>query len=268
MPRSICTRIALLLVLTPLCAVPDYCSAQVVWSGFTKTFTKADGTDGTLAPNQDKLTTSVTLTRLAAGGMVNISAEGVFNQLSSPQLTEWATGINNTSQTITATNWQNLAFTSWLNAYGGAHTQGSQIAGRDAVVHIIPDNIYLDLRFSSWTQGAGGGFAYTRAEPPAPPMPNGDYNHNGVVDSADYVVWRNTLTQTAAPAGSGADGSGNGMIDTDDYSFWRQRFGNSTGSSAVSTIPEPAASLAVASALAFLLLPLRIKPGSRPRLAL
>ena len=32
------------------------------------------------------------------------------------------------------------------------------------------------------------------------PMP-GDYNQNGVVDAADYVVWRNGLGTTYTPAG-------------------------------------------------------------------
>ena len=38
----------------------------------------------------------------------------------------------------------------------------------------------------------------------------GDYNHNGVVDAADYIVWRNSLGQSIA-AGTGADGNGDGL---------------------------------------------------------
>ena len=52
----------------------------------------------------------------------------------------------------------------------------------------------------------------------------GDYNKNGVVDTADYVVWRSTLGQAVAFL-SGADGNGNGAVDNGDYSFWRARFG-------------------------------------------
>ena len=40
--------------------------------------------------------------------------------------------------------------------------------------------------------------------------PTGDYNGNGVVDAADYVVWRKTLNSTASPTGSGADGNQSG----------------------------------------------------------
>ena len=56
----------------------------------------------------------------------------------------------------------------------------------------------------------------------------GDFNHNSVVDAADYVVWRNT----AGPAS--------------DYNIWRANFGRSSGTgsgvtfdSAASSVPEP-----------------------------
>jgi T5SS/PEP-CTERM-associated repeat protein len=71
---------------------------------------------------------------------------------------------------------------------------------------------------------------------------NGDYNGNGVVDAADYVVWRETRNQSGA--GLAADGNGNGTVDAADYDYWRSRFGNvvAPGLGAVSTaaIPEPA----------------------------
>ena len=56
--------------------------------------------------------------------------------------------------------------------------------------------------------------------------PTGDYNGNGVVDAADYVVWRNASGQGATPPGSGADGNANGTIDSGDYNFWKSKFGN------------------------------------------
>lgn len=77
----------------------------------------------------------------------------------------------------------------------------------------------------------------------------GDYNHNNVVDAADYALWRNTLNQTGV--GLAADGNGNGMIDNGDYDFWRARFGNTAGSglSAVNAVPEPCTWALVASAV-------------------
>jgi alpha-tubulin suppressor-like RCC1 family protein len=79
----------------------------------------------------------------------------------------------------------------------------------------------------------------------AEPRLQGDYNENGVVDAADYVVWRKTLGHVVAP-GAGADGNGSGEITQIDYLFWRERFGMSAGSAATfqafreGTAPEPA----------------------------
>ena len=56
---------------------------------------------------------------------------------------------------------------------------------------------------------------------------SGDYTRNGVVDAADYVIWRKTLG-TTVNANSGADGSGNGSVGPEDYGVWRSHFGQAT----------------------------------------
>jgi hypothetical protein len=63
---------------------------------------------------------------------------------------------------------------------------------------------------------------------PLPPAFFGDYNQNGVVDAADYVVWRKTLG-SMVPNFSGADGSGNGEVGPDDYGVWTAHFGETLG---------------------------------------
>jgi hypothetical protein len=70
--------------------------------------------------------------------------------------------------------------------------------------------------------------------------PTGDYNGNGTVDAADYVVWRKMLDQPAIPSGSGADGNESGWIDRGDYEFWAIRFGSPTSEIRSSaSVPEP-----------------------------
>ena len=54
----------------------------------------------------------------------------------------------------------------------------------------------------------------------------GDYNQNGVVDAADYTVWRDTFN---AVDDLRADGNRNGVIDAADYNVWRDNFGNAVG---------------------------------------
>jgi T5SS/PEP-CTERM-associated repeat protein len=76
----------------------------------------------------------------------------------------------------------------------------------------------------------------------------GDYNGNGIVDAADYAVWRGMMGQSGP--GLAADGNGNGVVDNADYDFWRRRFGNQVfaGGSAVATsIPEPTVTFMVVS---------------------
>jgi cyclophilin family peptidyl-prolyl cis-trans isomerase len=75
----------------------------------------------------------------------------------------------------------------------------------------------------------------------------GDYNRNGIVDAADYALWRKTRGTLVTP-GSGADGDGNGTVNDNDYVVWRSNLGNIRGISAGSglenlsagNIPEPA----------------------------
>jgi hypothetical protein len=81
----------------------------------------------------------------------------------------------------------------------------------------------------------------------------GDYNHNGIVDAADYTVWRDTLGQTGLKLE--ADGDGDGIVDAADYDIWRKYFGD-TGSPLLapsSSIPEPS-SLALSILAGFVLI--------------
>lgn len=72
----------------------------------------------------------------------------------------------------------------------------------------------------------------------------GDYNGDGHVDAADYVVWRNSV----GTSNLAADGNGNGVIDKGDYTLWRSQYGQSgaaASSLTLASVPEPATLLAV-----------------------
>jgi hypothetical protein len=67
----------------------------------------------------------------------------------------------------------------------------------------------------------------------------GDYNDNGTVDAADYVLWRDG----GALANEVADP---GTISQADYEEWRARFGNTSAGGAgasLAAVPEPASLL-------------------------
>jgi endonuclease I len=83
---------------------------------------------------------------------------------------------------------------------------------------------------------------------------SGDYNRNGAVDAADYVVWRHALGQDVTEYG-GADGDGDGTIDDGDYDVWRMNFGTTAAavsSFLASTVPEPSSASLVAGAFVVL----------------
>ena len=77
----------------------------------------------------------------------------------------------------------------------------------------------------------------------------GDYDGNGVVNAADYAVWRDHRGSNYAPA----DGNGNGTVDTGDYNLWKSKFGTSSGSA--SAVPEPGLGLILSSLGSALALP-------------
>ncbi|MEX0612881.1 MAG: PEP-CTERM sorting domain-containing protein [Pirellulales bacterium] len=71
-----------------------------------------------------------------------------------------------------------------------------------------------------------------------PPALFGDYNDNGIVDAADYVIWRKRLNQNVTIPNDMTPG----MVTATDYTVWRTNFGDTpsggTGS-AVAGVPEP-----------------------------
>jgi T5SS/PEP-CTERM-associated repeat protein len=82
----------------------------------------------------------------------------------------------------------------------------------------------------------------------------GDYNGNGAVDAADFVVWRNSVDETGMDLA--ADGNADGRVDNADLTFWQARFGNSLsgGAATAASVPEPGAGLAVLAGFALILL--------------
>lgn len=77
------------------------------------------------------------------------------------------------------------------------------------------------------------------------PAENPDFNNDGVVDAADYTVWRDSLGATGE--GLAADGNHDLVVDALDYELWRVNYGVVTVAApqgiAPAEIPEPAASV-------------------------
>jgi hypothetical protein len=162
-----------------------------------------------------------------------------------------ATGVFNTGATLTGGPFGNggaLIYPFWTAA--GA-PQGNEIewaVPRNVTINGAPAFADASFDFAIWTDNGLGDItqriSYTLAQPPAG-VP-GDYNNNGNVDAADYVVWKNS-ENTIATLPNDPHG---GTIGANQYATWRANFGMSqagAGSSS-SRVPEPSALCVLASA--------------------
>lgn len=90
----------------------------------------------------------------------------------------------------------------------------------------------------------------------------GDYNLDGVVDAADYLVWKTAFGLNHETALVPADGNGDGVVDAADYTIWRNNLGATASvplaSLNAAQVPEPGSFVlivGIASALIFCLRP-------------
>jgi hypothetical protein len=146
-------------------------AAATVWSGPTIIFTKQRFADPGLPANQDRLTDRVALTRGSAQGLYNPLRQQSYSE-GGPAGTRWAfAGLEgNPEAGFSAANHMQLNFLTWEEALGGRPSLAGNILDRPAVVHLVEEDIYLDIYFTDWAIGGGGGgsFSYTRTSP-APP---------------------------------------------------------------------------------------------------
>jgi len=152
------TRVFACLPLLIAClTVPIATEAATVWSGPRVVFTKTDGADPTQAANQDRLTSNASLTRGSLQGLYNIAREASFTHSASPADTEWASGTTANFASLTYTDWE-----TWARSVGNPPST----PGVNAVLHLKTDDIYLDVKFLSWSVRSGG-FSYERSTPGA-----------------------------------------------------------------------------------------------------
>jgi len=137
-----------------------------VWTGYDVAFTKAAYADPTDPANQDAITAAVALTRANNQGIYNAVSEVSFLRSASPVDTEWAFAAGNPSEELSATNYAALVFGVWATANAG---NPPSTVGQNAVLHLISEDIYMDIRFTDWgSSNSGGSFAYLRSAAPIP----------------------------------------------------------------------------------------------------
>src|SRR6267143_6142363 len=161
--RSISSSVLLLLAISA--------HAATVWNGPTISFTKSNYANPLLAQNQDRLTANVWITRGSSRRRFTEKTESSFSHYLSPAGTEWANG--------SLENYATLSYTNWNHWAKGVNPNPYATVGVQAVLHLIADDIYLSVQFTSWTGGNpdpgfsyGGGFSYLRSTPVGQPTTN------------------------------------------------------------------------------------------------
>jgi len=127
-----------------------------LYTGPFITFEKAAGADPNQLSNQDRITDDVWITRGSRMGLYNASSENGYTKNVSPAGTEWAEGSLDDYDTLTYSDWEAAVFGSPPSSVGKMY-----------VVHLIDEDIYLQLEVLSWGQGASGNgsFSYRRSSP-------------------------------------------------------------------------------------------------------
>jgi Bacterial Ig domain len=179
-----------------LLAIVPLSYAQTIWTGpnITYTHTSSDAENPTLAASTDQLTPNVWITRGTSDGLFNAVTQTSYGSTGSagsgtpdgsPSDTEWAIG--------SISDYATLSYSSW-----DAVLHGADGVGQQAVVHLITENIYLSIEFTSFSEG--GTYTYTRSTPAAVVLPAVTITNpaNGAVFAAPATV---TIGASASATG-------------------------------------------------------------------
>ena len=121
-------------------------------------FTKSANSDWQLAENQDRITSNVWLTRRSQGLLFNAKVESEHNGLG-PKGTKWFLG---SLEDYSEEQLRSLEFVSMKSA---SNSRMRDAPGKTFIVHLVEDDIFIELLFHSWgNKSEGGGFSYSRTK--------------------------------------------------------------------------------------------------------
>jgi hypothetical protein len=133
--------------------------------------------------------------------------------------------LNGTGFTGLGAGWQTSSPTT-VNAIAQTNLTGftTLAPGQQLAIGDISSTNFL-----SDAAKAGLSLQYILAEGLTSTQAGGDYNGNGVVDTADYTIWRNNLGQNITLTNENPAAATPGVVDQEDYDFWKSQFGTVGG---------------------------------------
>ncbi len=75
----------------------------------------------------------------------------------------------------------------------------------------------------------------------------GDYNGNGIVDAADYTIWKDSWLSFGNNLP--ADGDNDGFVGNSDYDLWVEHYGETNLPTTSTSVPEPASCVLLAMSM-------------------
>jgi len=159
--------------------------AATIWTGPNITFTKSGSvTSDTIVPGK------VVLKRNASGVLVNTAAGETFPGTTSPKDTLWAFG--------TLANFSTLTYQSMDSLRNG--NLSARIVNQNMVVHLINEDIYFSIKFTTWGMHGAGTVSYVRSTAPVSTAPTVSIATpaNGTVYASPAAI---ALTANATVAG-------------------------------------------------------------------
>jgi hypothetical protein len=185
-------------------------------------------------------------TNFQTGNIFNSSSYRIGDNNATIAVTSYSTGQNYGANTIHVSSPGEYIYTTKVDGsytyYSGIAMSAGTAAGAAALLFskvptLTPSQVINALKNNtrqyaspspfagkSISQGAlDVGLAMNFVAPPV--VIPGDYNRNGCVDLADYIIWRKFQNQSVT-AGTLADGNNDGLVNQTDYNIWRSNSGS------------------------------------------
>jgi hypothetical protein len=123
-----------------------------------------------------------------------------------------------------------------------------------AILAGTPDGIQIHFNGSDLAAARPRLVVASGMIPVVGPTLAGDFNADGVVNAADYTVYRDNLGTTFNLGGNGNEsGASAGVVDAADYALWTANYGATAGGSSLQAVPEPVGVMLVGAGLAMTL---------------
>jgi hypothetical protein len=109
-----------------------------------------------------------------------------------------------------------------------------------AILAGTPDGIQIHFNGSDLAQARPRLVVASGMIPVVGPTLAGDFNSDGVVNAADYTLYRDNLGTSFNLGGNGNEaGASAGVVDAADYALWSANYGSTAAGSALQAVPEP-----------------------------